>query len=102
MWSMPISSSRSSYLNSTRPLIALLSSSRSPTECRSTPSSFAISATTAATTLARTWLLDPQPVEGKASRPSHGVKRPWNGRDFYIVLGRVDDPWRGTYVPSYP
>ena len=30
------------------------------------------------------------------------MKRPWNGRDFYIVLGRVDDPWRGTYVPSYP
>ena len=51
--------------------------------------------------LARTWLLDPQPVEGKAGRPSRSKKRPWNGRDFYIVLGRVDDPRRWSIASTY-
>ena len=41
--------------------------------------------------LARTWLLDPHQVEDKAARPSRRKLRPWNGRDFYVVLGR-DEP----------
>ncbi len=41
--------------------------------------------------LARTWLLDPQQAEAKAARSSHSRQRPWNGRDFYVVLGRADE-----------
>ena len=41
--------------------------------------------------LARTWLIDPQPVDGGTTRPArnrqHGKRRPWNGRDFYVILG---------------
>ena len=51
--------------------------------------------------LARTWLLDPQPIEAKAGRPSRSKKRPWNGRDFYIVLGRADDPRRWAIASTY-
>ena len=40
--------------------------------------------------LARTWLLDPQQVEDKAARPSRRKLRPWNGRDFYVILGRAE------------
>ena len=40
--------------------------------------------------LARTWLLEPQQTEAKAARPSRSKIRPWNGRDFYVVLGRND------------
>lgn len=40
--------------------------------------------------LARTWLLDPVEAEAKSARPSRSKLRPWNGRDFYVVLGRVD------------
>ena len=40
--------------------------------------------------LARTWLLDPQAVEEKVAR-SRSKRRLWNGQDFYVVLGRVDD-----------
>ncbi len=44
--------------------------------------------------LARTWLLDPQQTEAKAVRSSQSKQRPWNGRDFYVVLGRSgDDRW---------
>lgn len=44
--------------------------------------------------LARTWLLDPQQAEAKAARSSRSKLRPWNGRDFYVVLGRRgDDRW---------
>jgi len=40
--------------------------------------------------LARTWLLSPSEVERR--RPPSGAKvRPWNGRDYYVVLGRRDD-----------
>ena len=40
--------------------------------------------------LARTWLLDPQQAEDKAARPSRRKLRPWNGRDFYVILGRAE------------
>ena len=45
---------------------------------------------------ARTWLLDPHQVEDKAARPSRRKLRPWNGRDFYVILGRAEpgDPRR--------
>ena len=44
--------------------------------------------------LARTWLLDPVETEAKASRGGRSKLRPWNGRDFYVVLGRTDSPER--------
>jgi hypothetical protein len=40
--------------------------------------------------LARTWLLDPHQVEDEAARPSLRKRRPWNGRDFYVILGRAE------------
>ena len=40
--------------------------------------------------LARTWLLDPHQTEEKAARPSRRKLRPWNGRDFYVILGRAE------------
>ncbi len=46
--------------------------------------------------LARTWLLDPQQAEAKAGRSVRSKRRPWNGQDFYVVLGRSDvedDRW---------
>lgn len=55
--------------------------------------------------LARTWLLDPQPTEDKAARlsprPSRSKSRPWNGRDFYIVLGRASDTRRWSVASKY-
>ena len=51
--------------------------------------------------LARTWLLAPQPIEVKTGRTSRSKKRPWNGRDFYIVLGRADDPRRWAIASTY-
>ncbi|MCY3805460.1 MAG: hypothetical protein OXG91_03075 [bacterium] len=45
---------------------------------------------------APTWLLDPHQVQDKAARPSRRKLRPWNGRDFYVILGRAEpgDPRR--------
>lgn len=40
--------------------------------------------------LARTWLLDPGDSGLKAARSSRSKQRPWNGRDYYVVLGRAD------------
>lgn len=51
--------------------------------------------------LARTWLLDPQPTEDKAARPSRSKSRPWNGQDFYIVLGNANDPHRWSVASKY-
>ena len=51
--------------------------------------------------LARTWLLDRQPTEATAQRSSQRKTRPWNGRDFYCVLGRVDDPDRWSIARKY-
>lgn len=39
--------------------------------------------------LARTWLIPPQEAEARASR-ERGKVRPWNGRDFYVVMGNVE------------
>lgn len=38
--------------------------------------------------LARTWLIDPEEVESKASKSATKKgSEPWNGRDFYVSLG---------------
>ena len=39
--------------------------------------------------LARTWLRPPEEVDGSRTGKSRKI-RPWNGRDYYVVLGRVD------------
>ena len=51
--------------------------------------------------LARTWLLDPEPSEARASRPSRRKTRPWNGRDFYTVLGRAGETHRWEVASKY-
>ena len=51
--------------------------------------------------LARTWLLDPQPTEDKAARPLRSKSRPWNGRDFYMVLGRAGETDRWAIASKY-
>jgi hypothetical protein len=46
--------------------------------------------------LARTWLIAPQEAEVKTARASKRKVRPWNGRDFYVIQGRLDqeaDRW---------
>lgn len=40
--------------------------------------------------LARTWLIDPHDAENRVPRPRSKV-RPWNGRDFYVIFGRIDE-----------
>jgi len=40
--------------------------------------------------LARTWLREPQTTDGVPSRASRSKLRPWNGRDYYTILGRAD------------
>lgn len=51
--------------------------------------------------LARTWLLDTQPTEVAAVRPSRRKSRPWNGRDFYTVLGRAGERHRRLIASKY-
>ena len=51
--------------------------------------------------LARTWLLDPQQTEDKAVRPSRSKLRPWNGRDFYMVLDRAGQTDRWAIASKY-
>ena len=51
--------------------------------------------------LARTWLLDPQPDGDTTQRPSRRKSRPWNGRDFYCVLDRADQPERWSVARKY-
>lgn len=51
--------------------------------------------------LARTWLLDPQQAGDKAARPSRSKSRPWNGRDFYVVLGRKERSNRWSIASKY-
>jgi hypothetical protein len=44
--------------------------------------------------LARTWLLPPEEPETARSRPTTGKVRPWNGIDYYVILGTLeDDRW---------
>jgi len=42
--------------------------------------------------LARTWLISPQDVQVRAAKakPGSRIVRPWNGRDFYVVLGTLE------------
>lgn len=48
--------------------------------------------------LARTWLIDPERIEVSAG----GRKTPrWNGRDFYTVLGRVEETHRWEVASKY-
>ncbi len=42
--------------------------------------------------LARTWLLPPEEVTTKKIRATR--RRPWNGRDYYVVQGRDENPYR--------
>ena len=51
--------------------------------------------------LARTWLLDPQPAGDATQRPSRRKSRPWNGRDFYCVLDRAEQPDRWAIARKY-
>ena len=51
--------------------------------------------------LARTWLLEPQPTEDSPVRPSRRKSRPWNGRDFYTVLGRAGETHRWLIASKY-
>ena len=51
--------------------------------------------------MARTWLLTPTADEAKAGRSSRSKRRPWNGRDFYIVLGRADNTRRWSIASTY-
>ncbi len=51
--------------------------------------------------LARTWLLDPEPTEVSPGRPSRRKRRPWNGRDFYAILGRADATDRWLIAKKY-
>ena len=51
--------------------------------------------------LARTWLLEPQPTEDSPVRPSRRKSRPWNGRDFYTVLGRAGQTHRWLIANKY-
>ncbi len=44
--------------------------------------------------LARTWLLDSQLSEDMPMRLPRRKSRPWNGRDFYTVLGRAGETYR--------
>lgn len=41
--------------------------------------------------LARTWLMAQEQGETRKPRPSQGKVRPWNGRDFYCILGTVEN-----------
>jgi hypothetical protein len=41
--------------------------------------------------LSRTWLIDPFEAESKASVKAAGKQEPWNGKDFYVVLGESNN-----------
>lgn len=57
--------------------------------------------------LARTWLLDRAPTDDESARPSrrargsHSKSRPWNGQDFYVVLGNRYEPERWPIARRY-
>jgi len=50
--------------------------------------------------LARTWLRAPEEAEAKRSGKS-GKVRPWNGRDYYVILGTVDHSNRWPVSEKY-
>ena len=48
------------------------------------------------TYLARTWLLEPEEITATTTAKRSTKQRPWNGRDFYVVLGNLQkgtDRW---------
>lgn len=48
--------------------------------------------------LARTWLIDPQQAEVKASKSGANKEgEPWNGRDFYVSFGEGTADGEGMY-----
>lgn len=52
--------------------------------------------------LARTWLLAPEQVEAAQVRKGRrGKVRPWNGRDFYVILGRASENTRWPACRQY-
>lgn len=50
--------------------------------------------------LARTWLRPPEDVEAKRSTKA-GQVRPWNGRDYYVILGTVNRENRWPVCEKY-
>ncbi|WP_419917222.1 hypothetical protein [Candidatus Poriferisodalis sp.] len=51
--------------------------------------------------LARTWLLDQQVAENRPNRKVRSKSRPWNGRDYYAVLGSREDDKRWLLARRY-
>lgn len=51
--------------------------------------------------LARSWLLDPQQTETRASRFLGSKRRQWNGGDHYAVLGSKNDNQRWVVAHKY-
>ena len=52
--------------------------------------------------IARTWLREPQSTDGTPARASRSKRRPWNGRDYYTILGRADgEPERYEIASKY-
>lgn len=53
--------------------------------------------------LARTWLRESGPSNGTSgvSRASRNKRRPWNGRDYYVILGNAGDPERYEVAREY-
>jgi hypothetical protein len=49
--------------------------------------------------LARTWLRPPE--EAETRRGTRGKVRPWNGRDFYAILGAVNRDYRWPLCEKY-
>jgi hypothetical protein len=50
--------------------------------------------------LARTWLLPPEEPETARPRQRSSKVRPWNGVDYYVILGTVGD-WRWEVARKY-
>jgi hypothetical protein len=52
--------------------------------------------------LARTWLLAPEEAAAAKGRTTRrGKVRPWNGRDFYVVLGNLEQGHRWHFATDY-
>ncbi len=53
--------------------------------------------------LARTWLRESGPSDdtGGVRRASRNKRQPWNGRDYYVILGNVGDPVRYKAARKY-
>jgi hypothetical protein len=51
--------------------------------------------------LARTWLLPPDEPETARPRTPTAKVRPWNGVDFYVILGTQEEQWRWDVARAY-